>query len=30
MSEFEQAADEAGFDAAIGDGFTVAKFQTKS
>jgi hypothetical protein len=30
MSEFEQATDEAAFDGAICDGFTVAKFQTKS
>ncbi len=30
MSELEQVADAAAFDAAIGQGFTIAKFQTKS
>ena len=30
MSEFEQVTDAAAFNAAIGEGYTVAKFQTKS
>ncbi len=30
MSEFETVVDGNAFDAAIGHGFTIAKFQTKS